>query len=113
LTEAKKKASALRSLVLFIKCANTKLSETKVRLRLKSYSGQLHRANHQPAKILTTRTSWLAQSFCGPPRNPPCCCFFLSHFLQKKQKRRLHSNRHHRAVLAPEKNNSKLCIHNM
>ena len=30
----------------------------------------------QPAKILTIRTSWLAQSFCRLPHNPPCCCFF-------------------------------------
>ena len=32
--------------------------------------------NPRQVKILTPRTSGLAQSFCLPPHNPPCCCFF-------------------------------------
>jgi hypothetical protein len=57
-----------------------------VRFHLIVYYGQLRRGNHRQAKILTPRTSGLAQSFCLPPRNQPCCCFFLSHFLQKGKK---------------------------
>jgi hypothetical protein len=86
----------------------------------------------QPAKILTIRTSWLAQSFCRLPHNPPFCCFFLSHlpaegrlfainpsftvmFLQNlcfnpptRAKRRCAFQPPPPCTLVPEKNNSKL-----
>jgi len=49
---------------------------------LKIITGSSAVQRPQPAKILTIRSSWLAQSFCRLPHNPPFCCFFLSHFLQ-------------------------------